>query len=133
MPSEMRRPGPVNIQTFVSQLDLRLRDEVPRTPHTSLPTFVHRVVKDIRAFLAPVLQSGAMVLTSLAIIVAVGVAPGTLSAPDTGSAVLSAPSAPRMFSSEPHDFLDRIPEDEFLASEAVQVADNPDTPTLGME
>lgn len=133
MPSEMRRPGPVNIQTFVSQLDLRLRDEVPSTHHTSLPTFVHRVAKDIRAFLAPVLQSGAMVLTSLAIIVAVGVAPGTLSAPDTGSALLSAPSAPRMFSSEPHDFLDRIPKDEFLASEAVQVADNPDTPTLGME
>lgn len=133
MPSEMRRPGPIAIEGYIDRLDLRIRDEAGRNRHASLPSPAHMAARRLRALLRPLLQSGAMVLTSLAVIVAVGVAPGTLPTATHDNSSVAAPADPSSFIYEPNGFLDRIPDDEFLASEAVHVPDNPDTPQLGME
>jgi hypothetical protein len=134
MPSEMRRPGPIAIDGFSAALDLRLRAAVKQTRHQTLPSRLLGLLRSVRRVLQPLMQSGAIVLTSLAIIVAIGVAPGTLQRPiATANAPVDAPSSSSYFVLEGHDFLSRLPAEEFLASEGVQIADNQDTPLPAME
>lgn len=76
MRSEPRRPAEINIDRFVEELDARLRLEMRTTRRTSLPQFVNRVVRAIKIRSLALLQGGALVLTALAVIVAVGISPG---------------------------------------------------------
>jgi hypothetical protein len=134
MPSEMRRPGPIAIDGFAASLDLRLREAVKQTRHQTLPSKFLGFLRSVRRIVQPLMQSGAIVLTSLAIIVAIGVAPGTVQHPvATPDTPVAAPSSSSYFVLEGHDFLSRLPAEEFLASEGVQIADNQDTPLLAME
>lgn len=129
MPSEMRRPGPIDIESFVLALDRQLCEEVVRVERRSLPGVFHRLARTLRSVLQPILQSGAMALTSLAVIVAVGVAPATIRDPGPVDAPLAAPTA-RLVVVTDEQLQDRLPPDESLAAAvlpSVQVADNPDT------
>ena len=121
MPSDMRRPATIDIDEFVMAMDARLRDEVGRTRRWMLPEAVKHPIKALKAAGKPVLQSGAMVLTALSVIIAVGVAPATLSTSQPENAPLAAPTITESVVS----FTDRLPVDDLLA---VQKADNLDTP-----
>ena len=130
MPSEMRRPGRINVDDFVSALDVRLRAEVGRTRRWAIPDSLKHPLRALRTVAKPMIQSGSMVLTALAVIIAVGVAPATLSTPTELAAPLAAPSVSADLSVESVEFITLLPAEEFLA---VQVADNPDTPPLTVE
>jgi hypothetical protein len=124
----MRRPGEIDIGTFVTALERQLRDEMRRLERRSLPRAFHRLARILRSVLKPVLQSGAMVLTSLAVIVAVGVAPATTTPPQPVDAPLAAPSPQHVLVTS-DQLLDRLPPEEFLvatAPTADQLADIPD-------
>lgn len=137
MPSEMRRPGPINIEAYVSALDLQLREEVPRIERWALPEVFHRLARALKSVLQPILQSGAMVLTSIAVIVAVGAAPASMQIPAPVDTPLPTPTESQFAVIEGMSLQDKLPPDEFLAVAdeltAVQVADNPDMPPMEKE
>ncbi|MGH8914409.1 MAG: hypothetical protein ACRDZM_07835 [Acidimicrobiia bacterium] len=137
MSSEMRRPGAVNIKSYVAALDLQLREEAPRVDRRALPGAVLRLVRSLRSILEPILLSGAMVLTSVAVIVAVGAAPASMRVPPSSEAPLATPGPPRAVVTEQVQLRDNLPPEEFLAvaeeSPSVQVADNLDMPPMEME
>ena len=137
MPSEMRRPGTIDIDDFVIALDLQLREEVARVERWALPQVVHRFVRALRAALKPIVQSGAIVLTSFAVIVAVGAAPASMRSPAPAEHPLATPGPPQVVVDEGTQIRDNLPADEFLAvsdeSAAVQEADNPDMPPMTKE
>ncbi|GEM_PF-2867509 len=135
MPSEMRRPGPIAIDSYVLALERQLSEEVGRVKRRSLPAAFHRLARSLRAVLQPILQSGAMALTSLAVIVAVGVAPATMSDPRPIDTPLAAPST-QLAVVTGEQLRDSLPPDEFLAASAftsVRVADNRDTTQIERE
>jgi len=133
MPSEMRRPGPVNIDLYVGLLDRQLREEVARTERRALPYFAQRLARVLKTALQPLMQSAAVVLTSIAVIVAVGVAPATMSDPPPADTPLATPGSNFTVVSDETSIHDRLPPDEFLAIESFQGADNRDTPQMEME
>lgn len=137
MPSEMRRPPAIDLGTYVAALDRQLREEAVRIERKSLPHAVHRLARALRTALQPILQSGAVVLTSLAIIVAVGAAPASMRTPAPDDAPLATPSQPETVAGIGRDIRDNLPADEFLAvaddSTSVQEADNPDMPPMTRE
>ncbi len=134
MPSEMRRPAPIDIHHFVDLLDDQLRNEVALIERRALPTVFHRFARLLRTALRPLLQSGAMALTSIAVIVAVGVAPATVSDPAPPESLLAIPGIDRsVVVDSGSTILDRLPPDEFLAVESFQTADNRDIPHMTME
>jgi len=75
MQSEARRPAEINLDQFVDRLDARLRDELAATRRVSLPTRFNRWLRAIKIRALAALQGGAMAVTALAVLVAVGVAP----------------------------------------------------------
>lgn len=137
MPSEMRRPRAIEIDHFVAALDRQLREEVKRGRRRTLPHFVHRFARALRTAMQPILQSGAILLTSFAIIVAVGAAPASMRTPPPADTPLASPSPPAVVVSDAPDLRDNLPADEFLAagdeSASVQEADILDMPPMTME
>ena len=137
MPSEMRRPGTIDIEAFVSALDRQLREEVGRVERWALPQVVHRFVRGLRAALKPIVQSAAIVLTSFAVIVAVGAAPASMRNPSPAEQPLATPGQVQVPVDEGTQIRDNLPADEFLAvsdeSAAVQEADNLDMPPMTKE
>ena len=137
MPSEMRRPRSIGIEEFVASLDRQLREETVRIERKSLPHAVHRLARALRTALQPILQSGAVVLTSFAIIVAVGAAPASMRSPAPAHAPLATPSQPGFVAGIGREIRDNLPADEFLAvaddSISVQEADNLDMPPMTRE
>lgn len=133
MPSEMRRPGAIHIDDYVARLDRQLREEVARVERRSLPGFVLRIARAAKTALQPLLQSGAVVLTSIAVIVAVGVAPATMRDPAPPETPLGSPANDFVVDTEESSIQDRLPPDEFLAVESFQPADNPDIPPMTAE
>lgn len=137
MPSEMRHPGPIKIERYIDTLDRQLRGELSQTRRTALPESFHRLARVVRSVLQPTLQSGAVILTSLAVIVAVGATPGSIRAPAPAHTALAAPSAALVIVSDGMRVRDRLPPGEFLtAAEEItinQVADNLDMPPMAKE
>lgn len=135
MPSEMRRPAPIDVADYVAALDRQLREEVVRIERRSLPHAIHRLARALRTALQPILQSGAIVLTSFAIIVAVGAAPASMRSPAPPETPLATPSQPEIVAGIGRDIRDNLPADEFLAiaDDSVQEADNPDMPPMTRE
>jgi len=137
MPSEMRRPGTIVIDDFVNALDRQLREEVGRAERWALPQVVHRFVRTLRAALKPIVQSAAIVLTSFAVIVAVGAAPASMRNPAPAEQPLATPGQVQVLVDEGTQIQDNLPADEFLAvsdeSTAVQEADNLDMPPMTKE
>ena len=120
MPSDMRRPATIDIDQFVLAMDAHLRDEVGRTRRWAIPEALKHPIKTLKAAGKPILQSAAMALTAVSVIIAVGVAPATL-----GSLEPDAPLATPTISEPLVSFTDHLPLEDLLA---VQLADNPDTP-----
>ena len=137
MPSEMRRPGTIDIDEFVTALDRQLREEVGRVDRWALPQVVHRFVRAFRAAMKPIIQSAAIVLTSFAVIVAVGAAPASIRDPAPAEQPLATPGPRQVLVDEGTQLRDKLPADEFLAvsdeSAAVQEADNSDMPPMTKE
>jgi hypothetical protein len=133
MPSEMRRPGPIAIDAYVDLLDRQLRDEMVRIERRAWPSFVHRLTRALKTILQPLLQSGAVVLTSIAVIVAVGVAPATMRDPAPPETPLASPESVIVVETGAASLHDRLPPDEFLAIESFQSPDIRDTPYMEME
>lgn len=137
MPSEMRRPGPINIERYIDALDRQLSGELSQTRRSALPESFHRFARIVRSVLQPTLQSGAMILTSLAVIVAVGATPGSIGAPAPAHTALAPPSAALVIVSDGMRVRDSLPPGEFLtAAEEItinQVADNLDMPEMAKE
>ncbi|HEX6145763.1 MAG TPA: hypothetical protein VF083_03230 [Acidimicrobiia bacterium] len=135
MPSEMRRPAPIDVADYIAALDRQLREEVVRFERRSLPHAIHRLARALRTALQPILQSGAIVLTSFAIIVAVGAAPASMRSPAPPETPLATPSQPEIVAGIGRDIRDNLPADEFLAiaDDSVQEADNPDMPPMTRE
>lgn len=131
MPSEMRRPELPDIDRFINALDMRLRTEVSGTRRSIPPRFVYNLAHIVKKLAKPLAQSGAMALTGLAVIIAVGATPaariGDLANPL--ATPLAAPNQTALIESD-SAFLDYLPEDDILA---VQEADIPDTPILETE
>jgi hypothetical protein len=80
MHSEARRPAEINLDQFVDRLDARLRDELAATRRVTLPTTINRSLRAFRIRVLAFIQGGAMAVTALAVMVAVGVAPTIRSA-----------------------------------------------------
>ncbi len=137
MPSEMRRPGPIDIEVYIGALEIQLSDEAALVGRRSLPESLRRFIRTLRSLLEPTLQSGAVILTSLAVIVAVGVAPATTGAPTVSDTPLAAPPAAFVIESEGMQIRDNLPPGEFLSATADiathQLADNLDMPPMGPE
>ncbi len=133
MPSEMRRPGPVKIDNYIALLDTQLRGEVSRVERHPMPFLIQRIARVLKTALQPLIQSGAVVLTSIAVIVAVGVAPATMSDPPPVDTPLADPGGDFEVVTDQSSYYDRLPPDEFLAVESFQGADNRDTPRMEME
>jgi len=138
MPSEMRRPRTIDIDDYVAALDRQLREEVARIERRSLPQVFHRMGRVLRTTLQPILQSGAIVLTSFAIIVAVGAAPASMPTPPSPDTTpLATPSRPAVVVGVSSEIRSNLPADEFLAvaeePTSVQEADNLDMPPMTME
>jgi hypothetical protein len=133
----MRRPGTIDIETYISALDLQLRDEVTRVRRRPLPHVILRLWSTLKSKLQPILQSGAIVLTSVAVIVAVGAAPASMRTPSSSNTPLVIPSEPLVAIADQSRMQDRLPPDEFLAvgdeSASVQLADNPDISPMEKE
>jgi hypothetical protein len=133
----MRRPRAIGIEEFVASLDRQLREEAVRIERKSLPHAVHRLARALRTALQPILQSGAVVLTSFAIIVAVGAAPASMRSPAPADTPLATPSQPGIVAGIGREIRDNLPVDEFLAvaddSTSVQEADNLDMPPMTRE
>jgi hypothetical protein len=133
----MRRPGPINMEAYVTALDVQLREEISRIERWTLPGGFHRVARALKTVLQPILQSGAMVLTSIAVIVAVGAAPASVQSPAPIDTPLATPTEPRFAVTEEVQLRDSLPPDEFLvvADEftSVPLADNPDMPPMEKE
>jgi hypothetical protein len=132
MPSEMRRPRAIHIEEYVTALDRQLRVEVIRMERRALPQVVHRFARVLKTALQPILQGGAIALTSFAVIMAVVAAPASMRTPPPATPTLATPSQPGIVVDVVRDIRDNLPADEFLAvadeSTAVQEADNPDIP-----
>jgi len=137
MPSEMRRPRTVDIEDYVAALDRQLREEVASIERRSLPQVFHRIGRVLRTTLQPILQSGVIVLTSFAIIVAVGAAPASMPTPPSPDTLLATPSRPTVVVGVSSAIRSNLPADEFLAvadePTSVQEADNFDMPPMTME
>jgi hypothetical protein len=137
MPSEMRRPRTVDIDDYVAALDRQLREEVAGIERRSLPQVFHRIGRVLRTTLQPILQSGVIVLTSFAIIVAVGAAPASMPTPPSPDTLLATPSRPTVVVGVSSAVRSNLPADEFLAVAdepvSVQEADNLDMPPMTME
>jgi len=137
MPSEMRRPRTVDIEDYVAALDRQLREEVASIERRSLPQVFHRIGRVLRTTLQPILQSGVIVLTSFAIIVAVGAAPASMPTPPSPDTLLARPSRPTVVVGVSSAIRSNLPADEFLAvadePTSVQEADNFDMPPMTME
>jgi hypothetical protein len=131
MPFEVRRPDVIDVDDFIASLDTRLRDEIGRTRRFVLPDGLKHPIRAFKTLSRPLLQSGAMVLTALAVIIAVGAAPATVSrTPEEVTAPLAAPTISTDRGVAGVDFADRIPSEDLIA---VQMPDIPDTPALTVE
>lgn len=128
MPSEMRRPEIPNLEHFYTILDGRLRTETLTTRRAISPRSLYAMLQAVRKLAKPVIQSAAMALTGLAVIIAVGATPASTSGDLAHSltAPIAAPSEEALIESD-RAFLDYLPEDDILA---VQEADIPDTMVL---
>lgn len=137
MPSEMRRPRLIDIEDYVAALDRQLRAEVTRIERRSLPQVFHRIARVLKTALQPILQSGAIVLTSFAIVVAVGAAPASMRTPAPSDTPLATPSQPSIVIGVGREIRSNLPADEFLAvadePSSVQEADNLDMPPMTKE
>jgi len=137
MPSEMRRPRLIDIEDYVAALDRQLRDEVSRIERTSLPQVFHRIARVLKTAVQPILQGGAILLTSFAIIVAVGAAPASMRRPAPPDTPLATPSPPVTVVVAGREIRNNLPADEFLAVadvySSVQEADNLDMPPMSKE
>jgi hypothetical protein len=123
MPSEMRRPSTIEIPEFTRDLDILLRNQVPEQRRAILPTGVQTFARRLSVLVKPLLQSGAMALTALAVIIAVSAVPAAttgLSTPTAGP--LAAPNPYALIESD-SNFVDYLPNDDLLA---IQEADNSD-------
>lgn len=130
MPSEMRRPAAINVDDFVAALDVRLRVEVGLSRRWALPDHLKHPIRALRVVAKPMIQSGSMVLTALAVIIAVGAAPATVATRTELATPLAAPSVSTDLTNESVIFTTLLPADDILA---IRVADNPDTPSLTVE
>ncbi len=131
MPSEMRRPEMPDLDHFINALDRRLRTEVVAARRAVPPRGLYALLNTLRKLAKPLAQSGAMALTGLAVIVAIGATPAarTSDLVHPISAPLASPNDQALIESD-MAFVYYLPEDDILA---VQEADNPDTPTLVTE
>jgi hypothetical protein len=124
----MRRPEIPNLDHFYTVLDSRLRSEATATTRIIPPRSLYALVHALRKLAKPLVQSAAMALTGLAVIVAVGATPAAKSGDLAHSLTtpIAAPSEEALAESD-RAFLDYLPEDDILA---VQEADIPDTLVL---
>ena len=90
MHSEPRRPDSINLDRFIESLDERLRGEVKHTRRLVLPEGVRRLMRAFKIRALAFVQAGALALTAMAVIVAVGIAPSMRAQPADDS-VLAAP------------------------------------------
>jgi len=130
MPSEMRRPATIDVNDFVAALDTRLRAEVGRTRRWAIPEQLRHPIRALRIIAKPMIQSGSMVLTALAVIIAIGATPTNVTRPAEFSSPLAAPSLSADLASDSVQVINLLPADDVLA---VQVPDNSDTPPLTVE
>lgn len=128
MPSEMRRPEIPNIDRFINRLDERLRLEAVHISRAVPPWGVTSLLHKMRKLIKPLAQSGAMAMTALAVIIAIGATPaattGDLATPR--STPLAAPNETALVQSD-RNFIDYLPADDILALTAIQEADISDT------
>lgn len=92
MRSELRYPGEPNLELFVERLDRHLRAELRSTRRVSLPLRLQRALRALRTRAAILLRGGALVLTSLSILIAVGTAPAATPGSHASVDLLQAPS-----------------------------------------
>lgn len=133
----MRRPLTIDIDDFIESLDRQLREQVKQTPRRPVPLTLIRIGRTLKTALQPILQSGAIVLTSFAIIFAIGAAPASMQSPAPTNAPLATPTQPQFVLDLDREIRDNLPADEFLAvaeeSPSVQEADISDMPPMTME
>ncbi len=93
MHSELRRPSSIHLDRFVAALDERLRHEVRVTRRVLVPIAVTRLIRSLKIRSMAFVQGGALALTALAVMVAVGIGPAVNSQWHNGpSEPLAAPS-----------------------------------------
>ena len=126
---EMRRPEVISVDAYVASLDARLRDEIPRIKRWVAPLWLRHPIETMKRNARPMLQGGAMVLTALAIIVAVGVAPATVT-PGHTETEIRAPTVSVDILVSNADLPDRL---QTLNVLAVQEPDIVDTPSPNLE
>jgi len=127
----MRVPELPQLEQFKRTLDSRLRAEAAKQTRVVFPRRILAVSRRLRALIKPLLQSGAMAMTAIVIIIAISAAPaattGDLEIPLASP--LAAPNVQALTNSDA-EFFDLLPADDVLA---VQKPDNSDIVAIGME
>lgn len=115
MHSEMRVPAAPQLEHFKATLDTRLRFEVAQQKRAIFPAALTALTHRLKMLVKPLLQSGAMAMTAIVIIIGISATPaaitGDLDIPM--AAPLSAPDA-RVLIESGASFLD-VPADDVLA------------------
>ncbi|HEY5890019.1 MAG TPA: hypothetical protein VIW94_04895 [Acidimicrobiia bacterium] len=131
MHSEMHTPEVPPMEHFKLTLDARLRIEVARQKRAIFPSAVTGLVHHLRSLIKPLLQSGAMAMTAIVVIIAISATPAATTGDNEipRAAPLAAPDVRTLVDSD-STFRDFLPADDVLA---VQKPDNSDIAYLGME
>jgi len=131
MHSEMRIPEVPPMEHFKSTLDARLRVEITRQRRAIFPAAVRGLVHHLRSLIKPLLQSGALAMTAIVVIIAISATPAATTGDNETprAAPLATPDVRSLVDSD-STFRDYLPADDILA---VQKPDNSDIPFIGME
>ncbi len=93
MHSDARRPQDINLERYIDTLDQRLRGEVTRVRRFVLPSGMRRFLRAVKIRALAVVQGGALAMTAIAVIVAVGIAPSMKDGVDQSeTSILAAPT-----------------------------------------
>jgi hypothetical protein len=129
--SEMRKPEVPDLDRYKERLDARLREEVGKQNRVVFPGAFFKLGRYMKALVKPLVQSGAMAMTAIAVIIAISATPaatvGDLVVPS--ETPLAAPDVDDLEASD-SQFVDYLPAEDVLA---LQKADNSDISGLGME
>jgi hypothetical protein len=129
--SEMRKPEVPELDRYKSQLESRLLAEIAIQRRVIFPDMFTSIARHLKALVKPLVQSGAMAMTAIAVIIAVSATPaanlGDLVVP--AETPLAAPSADELQASD-SQIVDYLPPEDVFA---MQIADNSDISPADME
>lgn len=121
---EMCHPDIPKTDRYIQVLDSRLRAEVATQRRIMMPRVLSVILHRLRALVKPLLQSGAMALTGIAVIIAISATPAANIGDGAGPLVgpLAAPNPDALVASD-NQFIVGLPKNNVLAVQESDIFD----------